>query len=374
MINAVPLKSDGRQPRGIVQINGVPLPWISFEVDNNNFYLADTFHVEMSLSELPHPYGFQFWASEPAILIDIYAGFPPNSEQYVPSQLKKLITGQVDNIDIDPVTQKVTLTGRDLTAKFIDNKTTEKFQNLTSSQVAILLAQRRGLTPIVTTTTTRIGNYYDNNYSNINNQRSEWDLLTFLAQQEDFACFVSGMELHFQPKPTPNDKPYVLQYSAPNNANGYPTLNAMSITLSRNLTLARDVIVTVRSWNKENKRAFTRTAKAVHNKNTVISGKAQPIGDSQVYTRRIAGLTPEQALQKAQEILQQITQHEKVIHVTMPADNVLSVENIILLKGTASDFDQVYFPDSIVRSMSFDGGYEMRIEAKNHAPDSEVLV
>lgn len=374
MLNKLPIESTARNPRGLVQINGQSIPWMSFEVDNNNFYLADTFHIELSLSQMPQKFNFAYWASEPAILVDVYAGFPRNAEQYYPEELKKLITGQVDEIDIDPLTQIITLTGRDLTAKFIDNKTTQKFQNLTSSQIATLLAKKRGLTPVVTETKTKVGVYYSSNYSDLKDQRSEWDILTFLAQQEDFACFVKGLELHFQPKPTEKDKPYVLQYTLPTKENPYPIFNGTNIIFSKNLTLAKDVIVKVRSFNSDSKNAFTRTARSVHTKNTVLAGKAQPIGDSQVYIRVIPGLTPEQALQKAQQLLKQITKHEKKIHVEMPADNIFGVENIILLKGTNTEYDQIYFPDSIVRSMSYDGGYSMKIEAKNSSTESQSLV
>lgn len=34
-------------------------------------------------------------------------------------------------------------------------------------------------------------------------------------------------------------------------------------------------------------------------------------------------------------------------------------------------FDQTYYPDTIVRTMSMEEGYYWRVEAKNHSPDSE---
>jgi hypothetical protein len=56
----------------------------------------------------------------------------------------------------------------------------------------------------------------------------------------------------------------------------------------------------------------------------------------------------------------------------MPADNILTTENIIKVVGTGTAFDQVYFPDSIVRSFGWDSGYTMTVNAKNHGVESEV--
>jgi phage protein D len=64
----------------------------------------------------------------------------------------------------------------------------------------------------------------------------------------------------------------------------------------------------------------------------------------------------------------------KLEGLTIPGDNDLDTTSLIQLSGTGTAFDQVYFPDSITRRLSFDGGYEMTIEAKNHAPDSTVTL
>ncbi|WP_157128305.1 hypothetical protein [Cupriavidus sp. USMAA2-4] len=42
----------------------------------------------------------------------------------------------------------------------------------------------------------------------------------------------------------------------------------------------------------------------------------------------------------------------------------------ILVEGTNTKFDQIYYPVSITRQMSVTAGYAMRVEAKNHNPDT----
>ena len=149
-------------------------------------------------------------------------------------------------------------------------------------------------------------------------------------------------------------------------------MNGTSIKFRRNLTLAKDVIVKVRSWNVKQKQGFTKTAQATHNKNTVLAGAAQPIGEAQVYQYTFPNLTPEQALQRAQSLLQQISQHELRATVDMPGDNLVTTENIVQIAGTGSQFDTVYYPSSILRRWSLEEGYRMTLDVKNHATDSQA--
>lgn len=374
MRNELPALAAARQPRGLVKVNGEILPgWVNWEVDNNAFYQADTFRCCFALSMMPTELDAAWWAARREIYVEILAGFPADAENFTASELDSLIYGRVDDVTFNPVSGQIEVSGRDLTSEFIDAKTTEKFQNLTSSQIAEQLAKRHGLTAVVTKTETKTGRYYEIDHARMNDQRSEWDLLTWLAHEEQFMVFVQGKELHFVPKPQPDDDPYVLKWDAPTDDRGFPIFNGKTLNFSRNLTLAKDVIVKVRSWNAKNKKGFTKTAQATHNKNTVLKGAAQPIGEAQTYSYTIPGLTPEQALQRAQALLKEITAHEVKLNATLPADNILRLTNVIQVVGTGTAFDQIYYPDSIVRQMGISEGYSMTINAKNHSPESVVL-
>lgn len=347
--------------------------WFEWEIDNNTFYQADTFRVKFALSMLPSAFGAAWWASQSKVFVEVFAGFPVDPENFTTSDLDSMLYGQVDDITLDPVGTVVEVAGRDLTAELIDTKTTEKWPNLTSSQIVEQLAKRHGLTPVVTKTTQKSGKYYEIDHVRLTDQRSEWDLLTWLAHQEQFVVYMKGKELHFEPQPTTSDDPYILQWEAPTPDSASPIFNGKSITFARNLTLAKDVIVEVRSWNAKNKKGFTKKAQATHNKNTVLKGAAQPVGEAQTYSYTVPGLTPEEALQWAQAKLREITAHEVRLSATLPADNVLRGTDLIQVRGTETAFDQTYYPDSIVRNMSVNEGYFMTINAKNHSPESVVL-
>jgi phage protein D len=373
MLNDVPAFAAARQPRGLVKVNGEILPgWVSWETDNNTFYQADTFRVCFALSLMPYERDAAWWAARSEIFIEILVGFPADPENFTADELDSLIYGRVDDVTFDPVGRKIEVSGRDLTSAFIDAKTTEKWPNHTASEIAADLAARHDLKAVVTKTETKSGRYYEIDHARLTDQRSEWDLLTWLAHEEQFMVYVKGRELHFEPKPSPDDDPYVLQWEQPTEDRGHPVFNGKTIAFSRNLTLANDVIVKVMSWNAKNKKGFTKTAQATHNKNTVLKGAAQPIGEAQTYSYTIPGLTPEQALQRAQALLKEITAHEVKFSATLPADNLLGVTNIIQIIGTGTAFDQIYYPDSIVRHMSIGEGYTMSINAKNHSPESVV--
>ncbi len=377
-INTFPQGASARQPRGIITINGQALPAKSFNIETRNIYEGDVFDATFSLYGMPNGFNDDYWSNVPSALVYIYTGFPanPNPGHYSTDDLEVSFVGQIDEPIVDYDNGEVKISGRDLTAKFIDNKTSEKFQNQTASQIATLLANRRGLNPIVTPTTTKAGVFYQNDHTLLTSERPEWDLLVYLAQQEQFVVYVDGLNLIFKPKTPETADPYLIPWTPKTDAQGFPISNVYLPVFARSITLARDVIVIIRSWNSQTKKAFTATARSTHNKKTVIPGMAQPIGDSQTFSYIQPGLTPQQANQLAQRKLREISSQEINFSYSAPADNKLKKDSIIKTTGFGSGFNQIYYPDTIRRTMNFgeDGGYTMEVHAKNHSPISVVLV
>jgi len=374
-VNRTTTASAARQPRGIVKVNDVVLPgWIDFEVDNNAFFHADTFRCRFAVSALPAEYSKAWWASQPSIFVELFIGFPADVDSFSAAELESFIYGQVDDVSYDPVDATIEVSGRDKTADFIDAKTYEQFVNHTSSMIATELATRHGLTPVVTKTTTKVGTYYAQENRRIPLDRSEWDLLTWLAEEEGFSVYVKGRELHFEPQVQPDADQYALKWQdpAPDADIASPVFNGVALTCSRNLTLAKDIVVYVRSWNTKQKKGFTVKAQASHAK-TTTGGAAPASGASQIYSFVKPGLTREEAQAMANSKLKDLSAHEMKITADLPGDNLLALTTLVNLSGTGTAFDQVYYPDSITRRLSFSGGYEMRLSAKNHSPESTVL-
>lgn len=466
MRNNDPTISQARAPRGMVKINGEIMPgWIDWEVDNNAFYQADTARVRFAMSSMDKQHGADWWSRQIEIYVEILAGFPKDPTRFDATELDSLFYGKADEVHYDPVDRGIELTCRDLTSVFIDAKTTEKWQNLTASQIAEQLAARHGLVPKVDPTKTKAGTYYEIDQARLTDERSEWDLLTYLAHEEGYIVYLKGKELHFEPRRVIestttiiDNRPaiqkeideikaawsaslkksqalldaasadwdksqatkdaaleqkardelaaskaeregaiakyqgrlrelerqlkeppqviesggyYVLQWDDANDARGYPMFPGERITFSRNLTVAKGVVVTVRSWNAKNKKAFS-VMYPNHKAKGTAPGQSVPAAQNYFFT--IPGLTPEQALQRAQAKHKELTAHEMRMSVTMPADNDLKITDTIKIRGTSSAFDQTYYPESIVRFMSMDEGYEMTVRAKNVSPENQVVI
>lgn len=352
-----------RSPRPQVALNGVPLPAnavIEVEVTNASHFTADTYRVELAVSGLPSGVGPSYWgeSQDDRIAVGVMLdGLPA----------KPLIVGQVDDVAYNPIDRTITLTGRDLSATLIDSKTSEKFVNQTSSDIAQTLAARHGLRAAVQATTTKAGNYYEIDHAVLTQEQTEWDLLIYLAEREGFDAWVSGETLYFQPAPASAAPPYVILWSEP--GDGTFASNADRLHLQRSQTLARDVIVTVRSWNQKQQKAFTVTAKRSQAKKSQRRG-----GQAQTYSIVRPNLTKDQAQQLANSMAEEITRHERLLTASLPGDNVLTTRAMVRLVGTNTDWDQLYYPDTVIRRLSMQDGYRMDLRAKNHSTQDQIVV
>ena len=360
-----------RSPRGLVRVNDQPVSgWIELEVDNNTYREADTFSVSFALSQLIAPMTPAWFASQTTMHVEVFFGFPADPANYGAGDLTSYFYGLVDSVDFDPVGRTLRLSGRDLTSLFIDAKTTEKFPNQTASQVATLLAGRHGLTPVVTTTTTPIGRYYQIDHVRMTSNSTEWELLAWMADMEQFRVYVRGQSLYFEPQPDPSSAPsYPMIWREPQGQVGNFASSTKHMSFQRTLTVGKGVIVQVHSWNPKQKAGFTATYPA-NKANGIKPGLAT--APAQVYVKNIANLTQEQAQQKARALYNDIIKHEMKLSAALPGDNQLDITSVIAVTGTGTVFDQSYFPQSITRRIGIDEGYTMQVSAKNHSTDTSL--
>lgn len=354
-----------RSPRLRLLANGTAISGaIEAEVTANNHYGADRFVATLGLKGNSFAQA-AFWASEPDIAIDIQFSLDGGAS------FQSLIQGAVDTVMIDPVLGRLHLEGRDLSARLIEARTQETFANRTASEIATLLAERRGLTPVVSETNTPVGRYYENQHDRItlgqfSRATTEWDLLVFLAQQEHAEIFVTGNELHFQIEEADVSVPFLTQTIRPT--------DMIDLHLERSLTLARDLEVTVKSWNSHNQSAFTQTARANRQRGSGGSaGKAAATASPPqrfVFVR--PNLTPNDALKLAQQKLAELTRHERIIEFSMPGELSHTPRSQLALAGTNTEFDQIYYIDTIDRHLNIETGFTQRIRAKNSSPRSQT--
>ena len=362
-LNTLPVRPVVRQPRALVRVNDEILHgWVDWDVEQNSFYSADTFTVRFALSQLPPERGMKWLSQQQLLYVEIFAGFPPDSISFSESDLDSLIYGRVDDLSYDPVSRSVSLSGRDFTSLLIDTKSTAQNQNKTASEIAIAIAEENGLTPVVTTTTGLVGQYYQIDHVNLLDERSDWDWLTYFAGVEGFRAYVKGKELHFEPDPEQSDA-YVIRWEP----GEFDQANVSRLSFTRSLTVAKGVTVVVKSWNAKQKAGFS--VSYPQSARSIRPGRAKVGNERITYTFTVAGKTREQAQDIAERKHREITLHEKRLEADLPGDNLMDRNKLIRVEGTDTDFDQIYYPMSIVRTMSFGGGYTMHVSAKNSSPE-----
>jgi len=368
VINPIP-ESSARHVSGRCLLNGSEVPFVSFSVESNAFRGAGTFELTLAISALPP--GMQllnWWAVQTTITVELFITVMTHAGV----DEKRHIKGNIDTWQYEPARFEISAEGRDFTAKLIDARTTgESFKNLTSSQIATTFAHHHGLTPVVTATTQRVGEYYQIDTAHLTGEQTEWDVITTLAGIENFSVYVEGDSLYFGPARAPvHGSDYVIRWEAPGEQ-AFPRCNLSGdLTFARALTISKGVTVEVLSWNAKLKnRQFTATYP--DRAGGTRPGKATP--DRQVYRVVRNGLTPDAAHALAESLYRQIIQHEMTFSCSLAGDNLLMPETSVRIEGTQSLFDQRYFCDRVRRTLSADTGYRMMISGKNHSAALEVI-
>ncbi|HQU04797.1 MAG TPA: hypothetical protein PLT25_08770 [Acidocella sp.] len=349
-------------PRLRIKANGTALPFpVEANVTLTNTWTAARWNAGIAVQDTD-TMNLAWFSDQTDIRVEIDIALDGQNFQTV-------MTGVTDEIDLTPDSNYVALSGRDLTALLIDQKTAQTYQNQTSSEVAAILASAVGLTPVVTATKTPIGQFYANDHTRMSmgdlaKSITDWDLLTYLAQHENYDLFVQGNSLYFQPTATAQTTPYQVLWSR---VNGIATSNVENLSLKRSLTLAKDVSVTVQSWNSYQNKAITATASSKANGS---SSKGAP----QKYVFYKPNLTPAQAADYANLQLAQISRHERVIDFDVAGDLTLTPRSVVQLSGTQTSFDQLYYPDEITRSIHFEQGFTQHVSARNHSASQQVAL
>lgn len=361
-------QSDWQAPRGILEINGEDTPGvIRWTITINSYTEASRISLELALKAQPENRGLDHWSRLEKAEVKVYLGYPEDPSEFTKSELSLSFTGELDRFSVSPISGVIRGDGRDYTARFIESVTTEKFQSLTASQLVEKFAKRQGMKANVVPTKETIGTVYSTEKVLLNTERSEWDLMTFMAQQEGYVLFVNKDTVNFLPKPedsAPESQIYEIKWVPPDEkSQGWS--NAMDFGFERSLTLAKDVEVVVRSGNQGKKRAFTVTRKASNSK--------RGSGGTQRYVFWRPGLTREEVTKEAERLLKQITEHEILLTAKLPADDLITPATPIRFGGSGTYFDQVYFLDTLTKSYSVSTGFLMDIRAKNHSTDSEVI-
>lgn len=319
------------QPQILVLIDGLPVPGATaLDTESVAWFSADRFRIEFALGAAPQTSAAFFAALDAqTITINVALG----GRGFV-----NLLTGQIDNVRLDLKENIASLCGRDLSAQLIDTEIAETFANQTASQIALTIAARHGLSANVTDTRTPVGQYYELDHARSAlgahaRATTEWNLLTWLAQIENFSLSVVDTTLNFGPLPLP-----IPVFCTPQNF----------IALSLDTATTIPTTVTLKSWNTRNKMVNTQTA-----------GSGAGIATTMIRPN----LTQAQAQAIAANHLATLVQHTTILNGTMPGDLVLGPGAQIFLAGTESALDQLYTVEAVARSLDSRRGFTQTIRA-----------
>ena len=352
-----------------VVANGSPVETaLEIGATHSNTFHAGTFTAQLA----PAAFGdgsAGWWTQQTDVEVDLQWGERPQLGGGVAWQ--SLMVGRVDRIGWNPDDFTITLTGRDLTGKLIDNRAAEIKLNQTASAIVSEVAARNGLAADVTATTEMVSRYYQNDHtlmrlSKHQKMPHDWDVVVALAKLEGMDAWVDGRTLYWNPPPAPDSDAYVIRRVL--DAKGRQVGNSVSLSCERVLTLAKDIKVSVRSYHqKTGKRASVEATQSVGQ--TVTAGGGGKNVTEYVYVR--PGLTPAQAQKFADRMLAEISRHEVTMNATLWPDMILTPHVLVRVQGTGSDFDQAYYPDKVERHISVSQGFTMSVSGKNRSPSAD---
>ena len=301
---------------------------ISAEIESNNHFSADRFRLRFAAQAVE-----QALLHVPGVQLDIEIGLD--------DEWTSCIVGLIDSVSYDAVHGIVDAEGRDLSSQLIETQTDDTFANQTSSEIALALGLRHGLLVLADPTTTPVGRYYQSEHDRVTLSQfaktmTEWDLLAYLAVREGFDLYMVGRTLRF----------------------GLPILtgaemlqpaDCLSLHLGHAVSLARPIDVLVRSWNSKT--------------GDVATGEAFALGLGPVWQRKITrpNLTSAAAQQQAQRVADDLKRHEWTATATVPGDLALTARSVVLLEGTGTVWDRLYYVGHITRQLDVKRGFTQTI-------------
>lgn len=333
-----------RHPRALVIVGGQRIRPIECTVHLTTHQSADTFNAILALDK--NGLDEKYWADTSPIPIEIIGTNDAQTGGWV-----SMIVGNVDKPEIDLIERTVRISGRDATAKMINKKTNERWQNKKASEIVKEIAGRHGLKVKLSDTLTKAGLQYKDDHNRISDQDSEWNVIIKLAKQEGCVAFVKGDTLYFRAVDSTEGDVYKLRYAPPTNLS--PARGTFTqLRMVRDLNLAKKISVRHRSYQHKTEKVVDSTY------------ESEGAGDGSLdYDLRGANLTQDQNDQIASRKLAEIASHERTIVVGCPGDTAVDPRMMISLSGTGTGFDQEYMISTVEHIWS--EGYRMLINVRN---------
>ena len=289
--------------------------------------------------------------------VQIYLGYVANPQAWSKNELSLVFRGKVDGVRpaYSASGQYVTLVGRDYAALLLDNEFNLAFAERTASQVAELLAEKYGLTPVVTPTTTIVER-------DLYKDKKEWQILQTMADREGFVCYVTPQkELYFGERQAQKDENGEEEVSATFSWKKDTASNIKSVTFDDSMLEITNKVI-VRHFMGKGKQAISATAQ---NDDLIAKygEKAKVVYDSKAKTYDLA-------LRTAQNLLSKLCTAVVTFESMEIAGNAaVGAEKLIAIEGCGR-FDGKYYVSEIKHNFAASTGYTCTLSGTNQQPDS----
>lgn len=337
-----------RQPRCWLLVNGAAIPCLSAEVTRKSKRSADTFSASMAIGTTQmFGMGLADWADyQPGDVSIIFATQAGAGDQTV------MITGTIDTPAINWDDMTVAVSGRDKSGPLTEKRRSQKFLNQKASDIASQIAQDHGLSASVVPTSDNAGKTYSSDTAHIVLNRSDFEIMSDLADGQGYRWYVDGTTLYFEPKEQDSDV-YSATWYPPGAVAPYGVASIYSLGTHRNMTAAKPHNLTVASWHHHDKKQYTSTA-------TAGGVGSEPVEIDHHHNMR----NQDQVNKLAASRLADAIRHDCNVTATGPGDLTVNARMKFQLSGTGTIYDQTYDIDSVAFQMGWDRFFEMTIEAK----------
>lgn len=221
-----------RSPRAWLQLGTGRVNLLHAEVVLARYGMPSTFMVDMAVDDATNP-GGMFWSQETPIPASVIGNNGDGT-----SGDKVMLVGNIDVVEVDWDTRKVTVHGSDMIGTMLDTRTDQHFPNMTPSQVVEQIAGKYGFNLHVDQSASdKAGTSYDGQDWSFNTDyENEWDAIQSLAQHEGKAAYLVGNDFYFTDPGNSSGDVYPIHYTPPE-PGAPPSLNAMSLKTWRNLQM-----------------------------------------------------------------------------------------------------------------------------------------
>jgi hypothetical protein len=341
-----------RRPSVLLQANGLNITTcVSLDLNSSNNGEAGTFRAVVAI-QLSSSSQDMVWLDAAQIDLSISMSLMPDPASGLASAWVPMMSGQVDRVQIDHVSGLVILEGRDYTARLLDLRPQSRYQNQTSSEIVQDLAELTGLQASVDRTQTFVGQYYQIQHTRLSPTKNSrlanaWDLVTELADLEDFDVWVDGKSLNFKAKVIQTSA-FTLQADAQKADAAVAFLN---LTSSRVLGLDDAITVEVTSWISRQRKAVSATFPSESSKNNRSFKITRP------------NMLSVDAESLAKSTYGRLRSHERSIVFTAPGDLTLKPRIAFTVSSILQNLAGAYVINRVDREFNLESGFIQRVYA-----------